>query len=965
MPKELPTEDIKMKNNQFKKYCKTDTSMEAELHAFMAHHVVNRTEPFTHTSMHPSGRYYVDNKYLEGFWTRYCNYIRKNPPTKLTITEKPAQYTPYRVDFDFKTSLDDGAERFYEKDIEKIIKKLQDEIRNMVDDDEFEDKILWCILLEKPKPRTENGIVKDGFHLHFPHFVCERWVYDYLRGKLLQWIAEEKIWSHINFLEKVDKVIDVNVPSLPWLIYGSAKDKNAIPYTWSRVYDDELEDREDFEVFEDEYNKLKEMGKTASATYYLPRFMSIRRFNTHIKLKDEVVKKKVTFAVKKTAVLSVKRVKTEEQVLADIKIIKEGHLMEMLSDERADDYYTWVEVGITLFDITEGREDGLDMWIEFSRRSSKFKDGECEKRWSKMTMHNRTISSIMFMARNDNPTQYKQWREDNIKYLLRQCLMEEKPNEYDIAKVVHKMYETRFVFTTLPPKIEEWYEFKNHHYFQMNDGCTDLRKLLPTEVRGQFFELRNDLETERHNLRTQLNREQRDEGEMRPEETKQMLRLNQHIKRVIKILTSLKTDTFHNAVIKMCKLLFKNDDFHKRVDENKMLLCCENGVIDLEMGIFRDGRPDDYITYCTNKRFKTYTEDDDEFKFFEEYFKKVLPNENRRNYFFDFVSLGMRGGNINKKFLAQTGIGDNGKSITMMILEDTFGEYVIKFPREMFIKGRANSSASARPELARVRGRRFAICQEIAETEEINIGVLKELTGNDSFFVRTLYDKGFDLRPMFTLMMQCNKLPKIPGQDPATWNRVRVLEYESKFTNDPPADIDEQFRTKHFLKDPEFANNIPVLSSVLLWYLFERFKRMKSKMLREPQEVIASTSEYRSECDIYMQFINDHIERVENPEEASKAFIRLADVYSEFKEWYKLNHPSYAREMIGKNTMKNELNKKLGHIKNIDKKPKENDCWGFGFGNRWYGYKMIEDEDDGNKEEESAMRKLMAKKETK
>lgn len=44
--------------------------------------------------------------------------------------------------------------------------------------------------------------------------------------------------------------------------------------------------------------------------------------------------------------------------------------------------YDWVNVGAALHDWNSGVE-GLTLWVEWSRQSDKFKEGECEKRWAR------------------------------------------------------------------------------------------------------------------------------------------------------------------------------------------------------------------------------------------------------------------------------------------------------------------------------------------------------------------------------------------------------------------------------------------------------------------------------------------------------------------------------------------------------------------------------------------------------
>ena len=45
------------------------------------------------------------------------------------------------------------------------------------------------------------------------------------------------------------------------------------------------------------------------------------------------------------------------------------------------DYDTWLQVGMALWHQTEGQEDGLDLWSEWSAQSSKHVKAECERKW--------------------------------------------------------------------------------------------------------------------------------------------------------------------------------------------------------------------------------------------------------------------------------------------------------------------------------------------------------------------------------------------------------------------------------------------------------------------------------------------------------------------------------------------------------------------------------------------------------
>lgn len=896
--------------------------MEAELRTFLDGHRIKKGEPFTHTTKVPSGSYYIGEDAYESFITCYCNAIRKG--ARPTVTERPGAYGPLRVDFDLKATLDQGLKRQYTVDmLKKIVGFYQHEIKESIAESEFEEKMLWCVVLEKKAPRVEEGKVKDGFHLHFPYFSCEAWFQDeFLRSRITDKMIEEKIWSNGVFMEKADKFIDTHMGKKPWLMYGSAKSQGGEPFLATKFFDSNLKLMNIKDVFGE-----KMEGRKCAAEYYMPRFMSIRGYVSQTTLKSEVDARRGAYKSKKVRRGPILKKRSIEHVLEDIKMIKDGEIMEMLSDERAENFDTWMDVGWTLFNIGQGCDEALDLWIEFSRRWHKFVDGECEERWGKMEMRDKTIASLLSMAKSDSPDKFKEWKDANVQTFLYKSLAESKPNEWDVAQVLYKLYRDRFL--CVESKKDMWYEFVNHRWQYMDDGIT-IKRLLATELVDIYYSFKAKLGAEQTTIGAGEEKDKiRDKLESQQEKCK-------------KIITGLKTCDFQGKVIKMAKVVFHDINFMKKVDENKLLWVCENGVLDLELGIFRDGRPDDYMSLSCNIPFHKYNKDDDEMIELKTYFRKVFPNKNIRRYFKDSACAAMEGGNINKTFIVGSGIGDNAKTITYNMLELAFGDYLIKFPREMLIKGKSNTSAGARPELARVRGRRLIIVQEISKDETLNIGVLKELTGNDSFFARGLYEKGTEIKPMFTLFMACNEPPSVPGHDDATWNRIRIVDFESKFVKPQdlhkfpvPVSEEEQFKMKRFKADPNFGNRLPEFAPVLLSMLFARYKKYKTRGLREPEEVQMATSVYRGRNDVFLQFIQEQIDMpvyAKDTPDKDKPFLKLADLHSEFTSWYHENHSSYAKEKFNKPTLRHEFNKRFS---------------GFGKQGRyegWYGYRIAMDE---------------------
>jgi P4 family phage/plasmid primase-like protien len=564
-----------------------------------------------------------------------------------------------------------------------------------------------------------------------------------------------------------------------------------------------------------------------------------------------------------------KVVKENMPITECIKIAKE--LMPMISDERADNYESWHEMGRVWYCLGDGSQEALEEWIKFSAKTSRdnFNEAKCVYEWeNNLAGFNYTIGTLKYYAGQDTPDKYETWKKTQQKKRFKDSL---NGGQYDIAKMLHDVHGTNFVCASIEKDL--WYEFRGHKWFK-TEKAHSLRTKISTEIVQKFIDegkkLYNDM---------------MDGGDEDEAPKKQKV--------INKIIAQLKSSSFKKGILTEAQELFYNELFYDNLDTNINLLGFENGVFDCKTLEFRNGKPEDYISMTTGYNYKEFSDDDTEVLDVKDILIKIFPDPNLRIYFLEYCASLLKGGNAAKTFLVMSGEGDNGKSIIIELIEYALGrgKYAIKFPTTLITDKRAGSSAAS-PELARVHGVRFAVLQEPSPDAFLNLGTLKELTGNDSFYARTLFKEGREITPMFKMVLICNLLPRLSADDPATWNRIKVLLFEAWFPKNPnmvPKDFGEQMKKKIFYRDSTLSEKLPSLKQAFMWILVQTLKNIrKNGYTAEPEKVLEATSIYRRNNDTLLQFLTESI--VADLED-KKAILNINEIFVAFNEWFKTAYP--------------------------------------------------------------------------
>jgi len=844
-----------------------------DLLSFLGEHTVETGKPLTHTSIHnPCGKYYIKNTELDLFYDLYEKALFDN--NDLHLTEQHEEISPLIIDLDFKYEFDTHERKHNEQYIKNIVELYIKEIVNLFQI-ERNDPRLTSFVFERKNLYKIRGITKDGIHILFPFIISTPNPFYYIRDNILKKIGD--VLTGLDFKNVISDVVDRSVisPNVMWLLYGSNKDKpKGDPYLLTYVFDGNSEKAEIENYFDFENHPTNLVKFFSIRNKRESDMIQVRTDKMH--LLDNNVKKK-----------SLKG-KLSAQVNYDIDKIKE--LYTILSDDRADNYGEWLDLGFATHSIDPNSVELLEIWENFSRKSPKFKEGECEKIWDKMKDGGLTVASIYYWAKSDNYQKYMEFKNKDINKFIDVSIKTQA--NYDVAYVLFKMFEYDFVYSE-----GDWYHYRNHRWNREPDGYA-LRQLISTRLVEEYGKKISSFNVQQSS--SDITEEEKEEFKKKG-------------KTILDLVVKLKTTSFKDNIMKESKELFNNKDFVKKLDSNPFILGFTNGVYDLKKGELRNGRPDDYLMMTTEIEKVDFDENNEHWPDLKHFLETIFYQEEIRDYFMTYLASCLQGHNAEEKFRVWNGRGSNGKSKLLELFVHSLGSYSIKFNVTLLTGKRAASNACS-PELVRAKGCRFGYLEEPGENERIDVGFLKELTGGDKITARGLCKDPIDFKPQFKLALLCNEIPKVPPTDSGTWRRMEVIEFKSQFVENPK-------EVGEFIIDKSLSQKMTFWKELFMAMLLDKYyENYKKNGMTVPEEIINFTNEYQRTCDLYADFI---IENIEETRENTDS-IDIAQFYDEFKMWYEdsFNNHKYPSKM----EFKKYLRKRYG-----TKRVSQTDIKGFKF----------------------------------
>jgi len=114
-------------------------------------------------------------------------------------------------------------------------------------------------------------------------------------------------------------------------------------------------------------------------------------------------------------------------------------LLKIIKKDRSDTYDDWINVGQILKNQSTAKRTLLNEWIDWSKQSQKFKEGECEKKWDsfKKTTKGVKLGTLLMIAIKDNPEEYTKFKQQlTIKNVIQKNKDKFPENNLQIKNIV-------------------------------------------------------------------------------------------------------------------------------------------------------------------------------------------------------------------------------------------------------------------------------------------------------------------------------------------------------------------------------------------------------------------------------------------------------------------------------------------------------------------------------------------------
>jgi len=266
------------------------------------------------------------------------------------------------------------------------------------------------------------------------------------------------------------------------------------------------------------------------------------------------------------------------------------------------------------------------------------------------------------------------------------------------------------------------------------------------------------------------------------------------------------------------------------------------------------------------------------------FMKDVFRDNESIEYMQQLIGYFLSGKVNDRSFYIFWGVGRNGKSSLINILERIMGKghYLNTLSDLVFINNGNRSTAT--PELVPIIGSRLCVVSETKEGETLNTTRIKQLTGDDDVPCRKLYGDSMTFRHSSKFIMITNEPPSFDVDQTSMTDRIKFIPFTARFVSENPSE-GETLEDNNFISDLKSK----YLDEVFTYFVQGAIKYNKNKILKVPESHRMARENYIESIDDLSSFIKEHCEIGKNLSVLSSEFLEKYNEWAESSNATKLN----------------------------------------------------------------------------
>lgn len=333
------------------------------------------------------------------------------------------------------------------------------------------------------------------------------------------------------------------------------------------------------------------------------------------------------------------------------------------------------------------------------------------------------------------------------------------------------------------------------------------------------------------------------------------------------------TSRKHIIDLLKAQLTDKYSDIELDGSNTLKLLSVQNGIIDLETGVIRSAKPDDYITRIAPVVFDRSVKSN----FIDNFLLDISNNDkNVMRQMLQSIGASLNASQSLKKVFQFYGPStNNGKTTAIEAFRNCLGEvdnggYMMKMSVDaLSIK----NTSSLTPEMVGIEKARIATISELGKQNDFRLDKLKELTGGGQFCINPKYKQSKRVQVHLTFVIDTNYLITCHDMTMFDSGRFQIVPFDAVFDGKK---CDPQIKSKLMEENAKTAMLNYIIDGCLDWKQNGMYISDRSKEYME---------NYKNNSDRIGDFLTQYY--VQTHDKRDK--IPVLDMFEAYKEYCKDN----------------------------------------------------------------------------